>query len=208
MHSKIINKVAKEYFKPHSIKQKGRSRIWLDTQDWFSIIIEFQPFSGRLGTALNVAVNFHWLEQDYFSFDVGGRIYTEQEQFIEYKDEDDFEVQVKNFCEIALIKISEYRNIFNSFENAKDFILTYNFTSNSIYGNYHKYIICRLTKNSDLARKYFQNLLSIENEHNLAWIDKVKNAIRELNLLSDDEFFKEIQSIIKRTKIMKKIDTE
>lgn len=65
-----------------------------------------------------------------------------------------------------------------------------------------------MTKNSDLARKYFQNLLSIENEHNLAWIDKVKNAIRELNLLSDDEFFKEIQSIIKRTKIMKKIDTE
>lgn len=85
MHSKIINKVAKEYFKPHSIKQKGRSRIWLDTQDWFSIIIEFQPFSGRLGTALNVAVNFHWLEQDYFSFDVGGEFILNKSNLLSIK---------------------------------------------------------------------------------------------------------------------------
>ena len=72
-HSKIINRIPKEKFKPFGITQKGQSRIWLDYRGWFTTIIEFQSYRKERGTTLNVGVNFDWYKIDYYSFDIGSK---------------------------------------------------------------------------------------------------------------------------------------
>lgn len=202
-HSKIINKTAKKHFNAHQIKQKGQSRIWLDDNGWFTTVIEFQPFHGRLGTTLNIGVNFNWQEQDFFSFDIG---YRQNVNFIEYKENDEkFELEVEKFCEIALNKALEYRKKLEHIDKAKSFILNYTFASENIWGSYHKAIICGLTSDYSLAKKYHQKL-SKENDIG-EWLNKLKNQMNLLiNHVDDKEIFTEnVIEIIRKTRILKKL---
>ena len=105
IYSKIINKAARLIFKEYGIVRKGQSRIWLDDQYWFTTIIEFQPFSNRQGTCLNVAINFHWYEKDYFSFDIGDR----ESEFIDFENEEQFEIEMNSLVKLALKRALEFR---------------------------------------------------------------------------------------------------
>ena len=42
-HEKIINKIAKIVLEPEGIFRVGSSRIRIDDNGWFFIVIEFQP---------------------------------------------------------------------------------------------------------------------------------------------------------------------
>jgi len=58
-YNKIIKKVASKAFKEYGIKQKGQSRLFIDDNGWFIIIIEFQPSKFGNGTYLNIGINFN-----------------------------------------------------------------------------------------------------------------------------------------------------
>lgn len=112
-HSKMINKTAKKVFGPYGIKQKGKSRIWLDDYGWYTTVIEFQPFNGRQGTTLNIGVNFNWHEQSHFSFDIG---YRQDVDFVEYTgNEDHFSKEVEKFVKWRLTKLWNTEKIFKTF---------------------------------------------------------------------------------------------
>lgn len=57
-HNKIITSVARPLLKAHNFKQKGVSRSFIQDNQWYSIFIEFQPYSYRKGTFLNVNACF------------------------------------------------------------------------------------------------------------------------------------------------------
>lgn len=66
IHSKIIKQVCKEILIPIGVFQKGTSRIYLDDNDYFFTVIEFQPSSWDRGTYLNIGITFLW----YFINDI------------------------------------------------------------------------------------------------------------------------------------------
>lgn len=202
-HSKIINKTAKKIFTPYGIKQKGKSRIWLDDQGWYATVIEFQPFSGRQGTTLNVGVNFNWHEQTYFSFDIS---YRQDVDFVEYDgNEEVFSKEVENFCELALNKVLEYREHFQNLQKAKSFILSQTYTSEDIWGSYHKGTICGLTNNAEERNYYFQKLLQAT--HSGAWLNELKDQVNLLieNSGQQNEFTENILETIRKTRALKKL---
>ena len=203
-HSKIINRIAKEKFKPYGITQKGQSRIWLDDRGWYTTIIEFQPYRGERGTTLNIGVNFHWYEKDYFSFDIGSR---QDVDFVNFE-EDNVESFIKNiedFCEICLKKVFENRVNFNSIYSSKEHILKHNFTSEELWGNYSKGIICGLTNDFNEQNKYFNKLLNTV--HPVKWADELKERTNYLITKSSNQkiFTSEILKIIIETRKSKKL---
>lgn len=200
-HSKIINKTAKNVFGPYGIKQKGKSRIWLDDHGWYTTVIEFQPFSGRQGTTLNVGVNFNWQEQAYFSFDI---CYRQDVDFVEYtENEDHFSKEVEQLCEIALNKALEYRENLQNTHKAKAFILNHLYTSENIWGSYHKGTICGLTNDLVEQNHYYQKLL--HENHPGAWLNELKEQVQLLMTNSDHKFKEKIVAIIKKTRVLKKL---
>jgi hypothetical protein len=202
-HSKIINKTAKKIFGVYGIKQKGQSRIWLDDNGWFTTVIEFQPFRGRQGTTLNVGVNFHWYEEEYFSFDIGSR---QDVEFVDYADnEEKFLPEVEKLCEIALSKTLEYRECMKDLNTAKFHILNHTFTSENIWGSYHKGTICGLTDDFDKQNEYYQKIL--ENSETFEWLNELKNRVNFLISSKDkqNDFTENIVEIIEKTRLLKKL---
>lgn len=157
-HSKIINKVARKLLKPMGLVRKGQSRTWLDDRGWFATMVEYQPFKDRRGTCINVGVNFHWYPNSYWSFDMGYR----ESDFVDFEEESRFTLEVEKLTETALEKVFQYREGLKSIAEAKPFILNHVFTSERLWGSYHKGIICGLNGDTKNMHFYFDRLLALE----------------------------------------------
>lgn len=201
IHTKIINRLAKSVLGEHQIHRKGQSRTWLDDQYWYTTVIEFQPFKDRQGTCLNVGVNFHWFQKEYLSFDIGSR----ESEFVEYENEVQFETEVKSLTESALAKAIERRTQLNDLSSAQKTILNHSFTSDELWGNYHRAVICGLNQNTNKAKEYFETIIDHKGE--IKWMMELKDRSNQLKtMLSDTSKFKnQIESIISTTRMEKKL---
>jgi len=216
-HSKIIDKVAKQKLKPLGIVQKGKSIVWLDDRGWFTTVIEFQPSSWAKGAYLNIGANFHWHKAEHFGFDLGGR---EENNFVEYKNDEQFVAEMEKFCDLIIKKVLEFRENLKTIFLAKGIILKHNFPSEELWGNYHKGIICGLTSDFDELNKFFSDILkqdsigqwtcgntgTVHSTH-IQWIDDLKEDVKYLlSKTSSLELFKvEILKIIAETRKLKKL---
>lgn len=201
-HIKIINKAARQVFKEYGIVQKGQSRIWLDDQYWFTTLIEFQPSNGQQGTYLNVGVNFHWYEKDYFSFDLGNR----ESKFIEYKNDVQFETEMGSLMDLAIKRVITLRKKLNVLKVARNTIINHKFASDNLWGNYHRAVIYGLENNPKKANKYLDLILKSKME--FEWQMELQQKAEELkiHLPNISDFKENIDSIIVRTRKEKKLD--
>ncbi|GFZ87841.1 hypothetical protein GCM10011531_19220 [Aquaticitalea lipolytica] len=201
IHSKIINKVARKILKEYGIERKGQSRKWLDDHYWFTTGIEFQPFKDRQGTCLNVGVNFHWYQKGYFSYDIGYR----ESEFIDFVNEEQFEKEMCTLTELALNRTLELREKLSDLNTATNTILNHEFTSDSLWGNYHRAIICGLNNDQKKAHQYFE--LILKNKLEYGWELELKKRVEQLKSESGNtiEFRKEIDYIIEETRKEKKL---
>ena len=215
-HSKIIAKVAKQKLKPLGILQKGKSRVWLDDRGWFTTVIEFQPSSWARGAYLNIGANFHWYKTEHFGFDLGDRV----ENFIEYKNDEQFTAEMEKFCNLIIKKVLEIRENLKTVFSAKRIIIKHSFESEELWGNYHKGIICGLTGDFDELNKFYSDILkqdsirqwtcgntgTVHSTH-IHWIDDLKEDVKYLisKTSSLDLFKAEILQIIVETRKLKKL---
>ena len=72
-HNRVIAIAARETLGPLGLVRKGRSRTWLDDNDWWLGVVEFQPSSWKRGSYLNVGAMWLWRDTDdhhvYFGLD-------------------------------------------------------------------------------------------------------------------------------------------
>jgi hypothetical protein len=200
-HSKIINSVARQIFKSNGIERKGQSRVWLDDQGWYTTQVEFQPFMGRQGTCINIGVNFHWYVKDSISFDMGYR----ESEFVDFISIEQFTPEVEKLSRFALDKILEYRHSFSNITTAKQVILKHEFTSDSLWGNYHKGVICGLTDDTKGLNLHFDALLSVN--HDVLWANNLKLRTGQLKEIATDPklFRQEINNTMKQARQLKKL---
>ncbi|MET0069529.1 MAG: hypothetical protein ABW096_05770 [Candidatus Thiodiazotropha sp.] len=202
-HSKILNKVAREVLKPIGVKQKGRSRTWLDDQGWWVTVIEFQPSRWSKGSYLNVGVNWQWYPNDYFSFDLGYR----EENYIEYKSGEQFEPEALKLSQAALGKVEEYREALRNIEAAKQHLLRaiegQRFT---FWGEFHCGMICAIAGDLERALSYFDQVLDYEEDRE--WAIKLQKFTLDLStqIREGGEFLPKICETIAETRRLKKLD--
>lgn len=104
----------------------GSSRIRIDDNGWFFIVIEFQPSNYSKGTYLNVGINFLWEStpalNEILSFNYGGRVGNDFAEYgdVEEKEVNDFfQYKVETYTNVALEKTKEYRK-FSDLDYAKE----------------------------------------------------------------------------------------
>jgi hypothetical protein len=59
-HTRLLNAAAREILEPLGLRQKGRSRIWLDDQGWWLGVVEFDHSRFEKAAMLNVGANLLW----------------------------------------------------------------------------------------------------------------------------------------------------
>lgn len=203
VHTKIINNVAKQILKPEGLVRKGQSRTWYHDQGWFTTVVSFEPSKSRRGAYLSLGVNFHWYEKEYFSYDIGGR----EKVFEEFTTEAQFTPKIEEMVNFALTKVFFYSEKLSTLTTAKPFILSHQFTSDSLWGNYHRGVASGLLGDVDNSKIYFLALLNYQDERNIPWIIDLKTKTQELVDLVDrtKDFNLHVHEIITKTRAKKKL---
>jgi hypothetical protein len=74
-HTRLLTAAARGILRPLGLRQKGRSRTWLDDRGWWVGVVEFQSSSWSKGRYLNVGGMWLWHEHGRdVHFDVGHRV--------------------------------------------------------------------------------------------------------------------------------------
>ena len=175
-HNKIIKQAAQEILKPLGLFQKGSSRIWIDDNGWFLVVVEFQPSAWSKGAYLNVGICFMWTVADYISFDYGDR----EKRHITFTNAESFKSYMQEYAEFAKEKVLLYRK-FIDLAYARNQVLGYKSPSDALWGNWNKAIICFLTDCFDKGKEYldgFSKNINLPNE----WVSNfVKKQTEELS---------------------------
>lgn len=154
--NKIIKKLCKETF-PGDVFQKGNSRVYLDDNGYYFTMAEFQPYSLRKGTFLNVGLSFLFTKEDYLSFSYSyhheARI---GKKFIAYIDDEQFEKEVREYVSLANEYILKYRK-FAEIDYAKRHII--NELDDTNWNPYIKSMFYFLTDNRENGIKYYKMFL-------------------------------------------------
>lgn len=109
LHTTLLTHAARAVLRPLGVKQKGRSRLWLDDHGWWVGLVEFQPSGWSRGSYLNVGVMWLWHEDaEHFHYDVGHRI----EDFVEFESEAQFAPAASKLAETAKRHVQRYRGLF------------------------------------------------------------------------------------------------
>ena len=154
--TKILNAAARAMLRPLGVTQKGRSRLWLDDQQWYVTVIEFQPFRGAQGSCLNVGVHWLWYPQDHWSFDMGYRI----SDFYEYHNDEQFTEAASNLVQRSIVDLRKYRDGLRTLESAHEFVWSFAFDrADDPWTLLHKGLISGLVGRFDETRSCFDAAL-------------------------------------------------
>ena len=175
-YNKIIKQAADAILKPQGLFRKGSSRVWIDDNGWFLILVEFQPSGWDKGSYLNVAVHFLWTEQKCLTYDFssgGPRI----NGFVAFDgNEEKFLLDMQGLANRALEKVEEYRK-FRNLDYACAVRLGSEYGAD-VHKVYQKMMICGLCKDVRAAR-YFEELRELVREPQFAWIQDIKEELDE-----------------------------
>jgi hypothetical protein len=107
-HSRLLTTAARELLRPVGLRQKGRSRTWIDDRGWWVGVVEFQPSSWSKGTYLNVGGMWLWHEQSHhLRFDVGHRV--DDVGYVEYENDEQFAPEAHRLAVLAAAQIEQLR---------------------------------------------------------------------------------------------------
>jgi hypothetical protein len=106
---------------------------------------------------------------------------------------------------VALKRTLELRDKLADLKTGTTTILNHQFTSNNLWGNYHRAIICGLNNEPEKSEHFFDLILNIN--HDVAWADELKNSVSELKteLNSITNFQNCVDKIIEKTRSAKKL---
>ena len=200
IHSKLINKAAREILRPVGLVRKGQSRVWLDDNGWWLTMIEFQPSSWSRGTYLNVGISWLWYPKEYLSFDIGYR----ENSFIEFKDEDTFLREAIELAEKAKKIVFTYRESMSSPELAKDFVLKNTVgDEQNIWACLNKGLACLHASDIPSAKYHLENVLQCKDDQD--WAISVKDFTQSILSLKPKEQLLAIQGAIMQSRKLKKL---
>lgn len=161
---KIIKIAAKEILSPLGIFQVGQSKIWIDDNGWFLILIEFQPSDWSKGAYLNVGINFLWTKKEYLSFDFGYR----ENDHVEYTKNDDlFYKEMLKLAEKAKEIIMLYRQ-FQNFPHARQ-AMGDSTQISSPWKEWHIAMMCFLTGDNATGERHFNQFIESGFRSSLEW---------------------------------------
>ena len=188
--SRILSSEAKSILAPLGLKQKGRSRIWLDDHGWWVGVVEFQPSSWSQGSYLNVGCWLLWEVKDHISFDLGGRL----EPHVRFIEQDRFRPEAKRLVIRAGEEIRRWRISLRTVASLASHYKEQNGEKQppvqDFYAQLNAAITNGLIGDTKLANSLFSQI-EPETSADYPWLNAQKQrATRMRNLTSDPDAFR------------------
>lgn len=149
-HSKLLNNAARAQLGPLGLRQKGRSRTWLDDRRWHVIVVEFQPSSWSKGSYLNVGAHFLWSHSGHISFDLGHRL---NDGFAGFESESQFAPEADRLATAAASEVVRLRAALSNVNDVRALV-----TGPLLWSVYHRAIALGLSGSKQEASRAFDLL--------------------------------------------------
>lgn len=213
-HNRILNAAAREILKPPGLTRKGRSRVWLDDRGWWLGVVEFQYHTWKRGSFLNVGVDWLWHERDHLAYSVGGRVKHSMgeppyDDFVEAESEERFSIEARELALRAVREVEGYRRRFSAVDEAAAYLHERSDENPwHFWRTFDAGVACGLAGRTDDARRWLDVAMGYEEQ--LDWMLAAQERAGELVALLDDPdaFCREIRAVIRRRRVMLKLDPE
>lgn len=182
-HNALLRRVVGERLAGLGLKQRGRSRTWLDDHGWWLIVVEFQPSGWAKGTYCNVGTQHLWLAQDHLAFGDHERVVGPSGEFVAYDPQkrEQFESDVVSLANSVARVVEDRRTNHGSSE--VDALRRLARQSGQIYGDFDAGAAAGLLGWRQDAADAFGRVLSAE-EH-ASWMAGIKEQAQSLAALLD-----------------------
>jgi hypothetical protein len=108
-HNLILTQAARTTLRPLGLRQRGRSRLWIDDHGWWLINVEFQASSWSRGSYLNVGVQWLWHRFPGLCFEYGARV--AEAGFVDFESPEQFEEGANRLAALAAERVLAYREV-------------------------------------------------------------------------------------------------
>lgn len=201
-HSKLLREAARQFLGPLGVRQKGRSRTWLDDNRWWLCIVEFQPSNWSRGSHLNVGCMWLWQETIDLRFDEGYRV----ENFVAFKNSDQFETAAEKLAKRAAAEVERYRSLFATVSDVAAYYMKRipTPTPREFWPNFHAGVACGAVGRGLDSRRYFDQVL--RERADLDWIKAAQiEAAALISVLDDTDRFRQIvwEKVIRTRELLK-----
>lgn len=199
LHTRLVTTAARQFLRPLGVRQRGRSRTWLDDHGWWLVVIEFQPSSWSKGSYLNVGAMWLWYEKDFFSFDDGYRV----EGFTPFQDEAQFSHFAEGLAKRAAEEVQRYRSRYPSVHAAAQHLAV---NSHGFWSSFHAGVACGLSGQPAAARRFFEAVASTDDDSE--WVQAAASLAREYcgDLEDPARFQHRIKEVVLRTRRLLRLE--
>lgn len=193
LHSKVINQICKEVLVSIGLFQKGTSRIYLDDNDYFFTVVEFQPSSWEKGTYLNIGLTFLWEhdQPDTLTFEFSRQVAGRYGEFVRFENEMQFRNEVTNLAQIAKEEVLFYRKL-RDIHYAKKWMIGY--VKKFKKQKFERFgvdisNICILDSDKKMAEFYYKEYLKTKNIEMQIYNYELNKEHLEFNIKSTREMW-------------------
>lgn len=179
-HSRLIAKVAKAALAPMGLRQKGRSRTWLDDQAWWVGIVEFQPSGWSKGSGVNVGGCLLWSHKGFLSFDF---LAHRDLGFARFVSPEQFQSEIERLAHDAKRAIEGQREQIGSVDRVVETLKASRLSPPWL--DLHAGIGSGLTGDPTAAADHFGRVMAEESAE-APWLDELKRQTRELRSFLED----------------------
>jgi hypothetical protein len=199
--ARIIDQEARAALGPLGVRQKGRSRTWLDDRIWWVTVIEFQPTMGANASHLNVGACWLTYAKDYLSFDLGYRL----REATYFRNASQFSAAMREYARVAADRVLELRRALASPADALAAVTReLHLELEPDWSTYHAAVFAGLVGDVELARRLLLKLLA-ESPPRYDWDKERAERAEALAGMDREAFRSEIATTVVQTRALLKL---
>ncbi|MFE1954546.1 hypothetical protein ACFW9D_29215 [Streptomyces sp. NPDC059524] len=177
--SRLVATAARSRLRPLGLRQRGRSRIWLDDHGWWLGVVEFPSPQWSQGSGLTVGVMWLWQDVGHVTFD-----FVQQTRTESYRDETQFGPVAAELAGTAEARVTGLREQFADLRSATRRLLARPPRTASPWENFNAGVAAALTGDAPSARTRFTAVLA--EDPFTDWIEDLQRTTRHLAERADD----------------------
>jgi hypothetical protein len=179
--SKLVAAAARTRLRPLGLRQRGRSRLWLDDRGWWLGLVEFPSPRWSQGSGLHVGAMWLWQDVDHFTFNVSERL----RGVADYRDDGQFAPVAEELALLARERIEELRCKFVDLASVGRYMAVQPVGRGLVWEPWNAGVVAALAGDTAVAQKRLSAVL--REDPLVPWIDEAQGAARELLHMVHDQ---------------------
>ncbi|MCY9783546.1 hypothetical protein KIK06_06520 [Nocardiopsis sp. EMB25] len=160
--------------RPLGLRQRGRSRLWLDDHGWWLGLVEFPSPRWSEGGGPHVGAMWLWQDLDHFAFNVSERL----RGTADYRDDEQFAPVAEDLALLARGRMEEFRRRFPDPGSAAELMAAQPVRRGHLREPWNAGVAAALVGDTAVARERFAAVL--EEDPIAPWMRGVQRTAREV----------------------------